>query len=343
MLFGAREGSLVDFACDALIINLFEGVKSPGGGTGAVDRALDGAVSAAIRDEDFRGRLGQTTVIPTQGRIAAKKVILVGLGKAEQLGLRTIMRAAALAARKCQDIRAESIGSILHGAGIGGMSPSVCAKATVLGTALGAYRFTRLKTEDVKPDSIKSFDIIELSPEKLEPIRQGIECGRAISEAVCYARDLVNEPANVVTPSYLADEARRIAADCSFDCVVRGPAEIEAEGFGLLAAVARGSRVEPRFIEIRYTSDAAQKTVAIVGKGITFDSGGYSLKTKDGMEGMKDDMSGAAAVLAAMRAIGRTKPAVNVVALIPAAENMIGGGATHPGDVVRSFDGKTSR
>jgi leucyl aminopeptidase len=341
LLFGARQGSLTDCACDALIVNLFEGVKHPGGGTGTVDRALGGAISAAIQDEDFEGRLGQTTVIPTQGKIASKRVVLVGLGKAEELGIRTIMRAAALAARKCQDLKAGSVGSILHGAGIGGMSPFECAKATILGTALGAYRFTRHKTENVKSDLLDTFDIIELSPEKLEPIRQGIERGQVIAESVTFARDMVNEPSNVVTPAYLADAAKKIADEAGFECGIRGPKEIEAKGFGLLAAVARGSRVEPRFIELTYRSDAAQKTVAIVGKGITFDSGGYSLKNKDGIEGMKDDMAGAAAVLGAMKAVGKLKPAINVTALIPAAENMIGGGAIHPGDVFKSFDGKT--
>lgn len=340
MLFGAKQGSLADFACDAVIVNLFEGVKSPGGGTGAVDRALEGAISAAIQDEDFDGRLGSTTVIPTLGRIAARKVVLVGLGKADELSIRNIMRAAASAARKCQDIKAARVGSILHGAGIGGMSPSECARATILGTALGAYRFTRLKTENHKPD-IETFDIVELSPDKMEPIGLGVERGRIIGESITFARDLVNEPSNVVTPAYLAECAERIAREGGLECVVRGPKEIADQGFGLLAAVAKGSRVEPRFIELRYTAPDARKTVAIIGKGITFDSGGYSLKSKDGMEGMKDDMSGAAAVLGAIRAVALVKPDVNVVALIPAAENMIGGGAIHPGDVVTSFSGKT--
>lgn len=341
MLFGAKQGSLTDCACDALIVNLFEGVRHPGGGTGAVDRALGGAISEAINNDGFEGRLGETAVIPARGKCAAKKVILVGLGKADELGNRTIMRAAASAARKCQDIKAKTVGSILHGAGIGGMSPYECAKATILGTALGAYRFTRHKTEKTPSPDLESFDIVELSPEKLDPIRQGIKRAEIIADAVTYARDLANEPSNVVTPSYLADEAGKIAGEFGFECVIRGPKEIEADGFGLLAAVARGSRVEPRLIELRYKLEAATRTVAIVGKGITFDAGGYCLKNRDGMSGMKDDMSGAADVLAAMKAVGRLQPTVNVIALIPAAENMIGGGAIHPGDVVRSFSGKT--
>lgn len=341
MLFAAKNGSLADIACDTLIVNLFEGVTTPGGGTGAVDAALEGAISRHIHEEDFRGCLGDTAVISTQGRIPSKRVILVGLGKAEELGIRNIMRAAASAARMCQTFRPGTVGSILHGAGIGGMSAYDCAKATVMGTALGAYRFDRHKTESVKPNPIESFDIVELSPDKMDQVAQGMERGRVISDAVVFARDLANEPSNVVTPSYLADVARDIAQEAGFECIVKGPREIEAEGFGLLAAVARGSHVEPRFIELRYRAQAASKTVALVGKGVTFDSGGYSLKNRDGMSGMKDDMSGAAVVLGAMRALGKLKPEVNVTALIPAAENMIGGGAIHPGDVFQSFSEKS--
>ncbi|MCE5198405.1 MAG: leucyl aminopeptidase [Armatimonadota bacterium] len=341
MNISAIQGSLTDQVCDALIVNLFEGVTQPGGGTGAVDRALDGAITGMIKDEEFEGHLGDTLVVPTCGKLPVRKVVVVGLGKREDFDIRKIMRASAKAIRKCRDFKATTVCSILHGAGIGGIDPRDCAKAVALGTILGAYEYIRLKTENVKPNPISAFNIVEMSGEKLDSISCGIHSAQVLGDAITFTRDMANEPSNVVTPSYLAERAEEIARETGVECAVRDRAWIEQNGMGLLAAVARGSVVEPRFIEMRYTATGAKKTVAIVGKGITFDTGGYSLKSTDYMYGMKDDMSGAAAVLAAMRAVGREKPNVNVVALIPATENMIGPTAIHPGDVFKSYDGKT--
>ncbi len=206
---------------------------------------------------------------------------------------------------------------------------------------LGAYEFTRLKTEDVKGNPIERFDIVELSSEKLGKAEQGIRRAQTVGDAIIFTRDLVNEPSNVVTPSYLAELAQSIARESGMAYSVKDRQGIIDAGMGLLAAVAQGSAVEPRFIEIKYQAPDANKTVALVGKGITFDSGGYSLKPTDSMYGMKDDMGGAAAVLAAMQVVGRLKPQINVTALIPAAENMIGSRAIHPGDVFKSLGGKT--
>ncbi|MCL5102798.1 MAG: leucyl aminopeptidase [Armatimonadetes bacterium] len=341
MNFSVIQGSLTDQPSDILIVNLFQGVTEPGGATGAVDRALGGAISELIRDEEFEGSIGQTAVLAACANIPAKKVLLVGLGKREEFGIQAIMRAAASAGRKCRSLRARTVSSILHGAGVAGMPPYDCAKATILGTILGTYEYTRLKTENVKPNTIDQFNIVELSAEKMDSIERGTRLAETLGDAIVFARDLGNEPSNVVTPSYLAELAQEIARDNGMQCRVRDRAEIEEAGMGLIAAVARGSAVEPRFIEIRYESPGASKTVAIIGKGVTFDSGGYSLKPHDSMYGMKDDMSGAADVLATMRAIGKLKPKVNVVALIPSVENMIGGRAIHPGDVFKSYSGKT--
>jgi leucyl aminopeptidase len=341
MKFDVVHGSLTEQSADVLIVNLFEGVKSPGGGTGAIDGALGGQISEVIREEGFEGKLGEITMIRSQGKIPAGKVLLVGLGKSDGFGITEIMRAAGAAARKCRQLRAGTVASILHGAGIAGIPARDCARAVVLGTILGTYEYTRLKTEGVKENSIQEFSIVELSEEKLPEIERGMRYAEVVGDAVTWARDLANDPSNVTTPSSLADAAQEIAREHGMSCRVRDRKGIEDAGMGLIAAVARGSAVEPRFIELRYESQGAGKTIALVGKGVTFDSGGYSLKTPDSMYGMKDDMSGAAVVLAVMRALGRLKPNVNVLALIPAVENMIGGGAIHPGDVFKSYGGKT--
>ena len=337
----AVQGSLVDRACDVLIVNLFEGVKYPGGGTGAVDSALGGALTELIGTEQFDGSLGNTAVAYSCGKIPAKKVLLVGLGKREDFGVQQILQAAGSAAKKCRELQAASVASILHGAGIGGLPVYDCARATALGTMLGSYEFVKYKTEVPKRTELETFEIVELTAAKLPEIERGIEMAGVVGDSITFARDLNNEPSNVVTPSYLASVAEQIAHDFGMECKVLDRKGIEEAGMNLLAAVSRGSAVEPRFIELRYNAPGAKKTVAIIGKGITFDTGGYSLKSHSSMYGMKDDMSGAGAVLAAMRAIGRLKPSVNVVGLAPATENCIGPTAIHPGDVFISLGGKS--
>lgn len=341
MRFEVKQGSLTDEPCDVLIVNLFEGVAAPGGATGAVNGALGGAISEAIHEEEFKGGVGDTLVLRACGALPAKKALVVGLGKSEDFGVLQAMRAAGAAARKCQEMRAKRVAGIAHGAGIGGLDPAEAARATVLGTILGAYQFIRHKTEDVKPSSLESFALVELSADKVALMERGVRRAESLGDAITLARDLANEPSNVVTPSYLAEVAEEIAAEAGMECRVLDRAGIEKAGMGLLAAVSRGASVEPRFIEIRYRSPASRKTVAIVGKGITFDTGGYSLKPSDSMYGMKDDMSGAACVLAAMRAVGRLRPEINVIGLIPATENILSDKAIHPGDVFRSYGGKT--
>jgi leucyl aminopeptidase len=341
MNIGVKQGSLTEAQCDALIVNLFEGVKRPGGGTGAVDQALGGAISKQIADEEFEGKLGECMIVRPTTDFPAKKIIVVGLGKSEDFGVLEIMKAAAGAIRKCKHIKARKVASIVHGAGIAGLPAFVCARATALGTILGGYEFIRFKTEDVKNNAIDSLDVVELSSDKIADIERGIERARLIGDAVTLTRDLVNEPSNVVTPSYLADLAQSIAKDYGMKCKVMDRKEFEEAGMGLYAAVAKGAVVEPKFIELKYEHPEATKTIALIGKGITFDTGGYSLKNTDSMYRMKDDMSGAGAVLAAMRAAGKIKPKVNILALVAATENAIGPVAIHPGDVVKSFGGKT--
>ncbi len=340
MDFNVVCGSLTEQPSDVLIVNLFQGVKSPGGGTGAVDKALKGMITEVIRDDDFEGKLGEMTVIRVSGQIPVKKVLLVGLGKSESFGLSEVMRASAVAARKCRELKAESVTSILHGAGIAGLPAFECAKAVVQGAILGAYEYIRFKTEDGKANPIRSFSIVEIDADKLPEIERGMRLAEVIGDSVVWARDVINEPSNLVNPPYLAKLAQEIAGEYGFECKILDRKAIEEAGMGLIAAVARGSEIEPRFIELKYKAPGASKTVAIVGKGVTFDAGGYSLKSADGMYGMKDDMSGAGAVLAAMRAVGKLKPNVNVIALVPAVENLIGARAIHPGDIFKSYNGK---
>jgi leucyl aminopeptidase len=340
MEYNVVHGSLTGQPSDVLIVNLFEGVKAPGGGTGAVDRALDGAITSLIEDGDFEGKLGETIVVRGCKGIPGKRVMLVGLGKSQDFGVPQVMRAAAAAARKSHELKARTVAGILHGAGIAGLPAFDCAKAVVQGTILGAYEYTRLKTQDVKAQ-IETFSIVEMASEKISEIERGARVGEVVGEAVAWARDLINGPSNYVDPSYLAGVARELADQFGFECRVRDRKEIEESGMGLVAAVSRGSSVEPRFIELKYDAPGASKTVAIVGKGVTFDAGGYSLKSSESMYGMKDDMAGAAAVLAAMRGVGKLKPNVSVLALVPAVENLIGATAIHPGDVFKSYGGKT--
>lgn len=341
MRFEAIQQSLAEAECDVLVVNLFEGVTQPQGATGAVDRAVDSAITNLIERESFEGKLGHTADLTPCGGVRAAKIVLVGLGKQEELDADKIRQASSAAARRARSLSAKRVATVLHGGGAGGIDPATAAAALVQSMILGTYQFTKHKTADVTPNTIDQVDIVEMDSDKIDPIKAGIARGRLIAEAISYARDLTNEPANIVTPSYLAEQARTIAARSDIDCQIVERDGIENTGMNLLLAVSKGSRQEPKFIIMRYSNPKAQKTVALIGKGITFDSGGINLKPTESLQNMKDDMAGAAAVLAAMRAVGELRPELNVLGLIPATENMIGGNATRVGDIITGLSGKT--
>ncbi len=338
------HGSVVETPCDALVVNLFQGVTAPGGATGAVDQALGGVIRQAVADGELRGRLKEALVVPTYGRLPARRVLVAGLGPREQFSLDRVRQAAAHAARAARRAGSRQVASIVHGAGVGGLEPEAAAQATVEGTVLGLYRFRELKTtgdEEGDQADVTGFTLVERDPGRLEAIRRGAERGRRYAEATCLARDLMNRPANLMTPAALAEAARAMAAETGLECEVLDENDLARMGMGAFLGVAQGSAQPPRLILLRYRPRDARHTLALVGKALTFDSGGLSLKGAERMEEMKFDMGGGAAVLGAMRLVAQEQPAVNVLGVVAAAENMPGGRAQRPGDVVRAMNGRT--
>lgn len=341
MRFDVVQRSLAEAECDVLVVNLFEGVKEATGATGAVDKALGGAISALIERENFEGKIGQVADLTPCGAVPAARVIIVGLGKAEEFDMAKARRASSAAARRARDFKAKKVSTVLHGTGAGSIDAATAAQALVEGAMLGTYEFNRHKTGDVKPNTLEVVEICETDASKMDAIKSGMAKGEIIADAINLARDLTNEPGNFATPTYLATQAKAIAAETGLECKVFGREEIKQMGMGLLYAVAQGSHEEPKFIVMKYTKPGATKTIAIVGKGLTFDAGGLNIKVGGGMDSMKDDMSGGGVVISAMKAIAALKPNVNVLGLVPATENLPGGGAVKPGDIITGLSGKT--
>jgi len=335
-----ERGDIAQYKADAIVVNLFEGITAPGGGTGAVDRALDGAISRVIADGDCRGKDGELTLIHTLGKIPAPRVLVAGLGKSDKFSLDKIRNLSASVARYLHRARCATIASITHGAGIAGLDPEACAQAIAEGTLLGLYRFHRHKKPPEDEVEVQELCLVEHDEARLDAVRRGVERGVVLAEAANFARDLANEPSNVLTPTELATRAQAWAQDAGLECEVFDKPWIEQQGMGSFLGVAQGSAQPPKFIVLRYKGGGAQH-LALVGKGITFDTGGISIKPAAGMEEMKGDMAGGAAVIAAMGAIARLKPSINVTGIVPATENMPGGNAIKPGDILRAMTGTT--
>ena len=337
----AREAATV--RADALIVNLFQGVKRPGGVTGAVDQALDGAISKLIASGEIKGTKNQTTVIHVFGQIPAARVLVLGLGPRRDCSLETLANGMAVACRVLRTAGAKRIATVLHGAGEGGLGAEASAQAITEGAILGLYKFQKPNKPNDDEARIARVTIVERSRAKLPAIRQGIETGRAVAESATLARDMSNSPANLMTPSHMAEIAHRVAGESGLDIEVFEREEMERLGMGAIIGVAKGTAQPPKFIVLKYVGDPARKdkVMGLVGKGVTFDSGGISLKPAGGMAEMKTDMSGGGAVIAAMRAIGLLKPKINVTGLVPASENLPSSTAQKPGDVVTALNGKT--
>ncbi|MCS6801011.1 MAG: leucyl aminopeptidase [Chloroflexota bacterium] len=333
-------GDITTVDADSVVVNLFEGVTAPGGATGAMDRALGGVISSLIANGDLKGKLNEVVIIPGRPDGGARRVAIVGLGKAAEFTLDRVRQVSAEAARALRSRGARRIATIVHGAGIGGLDPGASARATVEGALLGLYRFRGYRSSDDTPD-IEELIIVEREAARIPAIEAAVARGVILAEAQNLARDLQNEPANRLTPTLLAERARAALEPYGVEVAVYDVAWMREKGMGALLGVAQGSAEPPCFLELRYRGQDDRPPVGLVGKGITFDSGGISIKPAEGMEWMKTDMSGGAAVIGALQAIARLKLPRSVVGLIPATENMPGGRAQRPGDVVRTMHGKT--
>jgi leucyl aminopeptidase len=339
--FDLSTASPAEVAADLLILPFYQGRK-PGPGVEAVGKALGIDLVATLKEHQVVGRAGDSFTFPTLGKIPARTVMLVGVGTKEEAGGGMIRKAMLRVAPRVSKFA--RVASLVHAAG---GEPDDSMHAFAEGITLGTYRFDRYKQRPIDDESkerrvLKKVTALVDGAANTRSLKAALRRGRVYAEATNWARDLVNTPALDATPEYLAKEATEMAARTGLTCKVWTKAELEEAGFGGIVGVGSGSRNEPRLIELGYQGDGDAAPIALTGKGVTFDSGGLSLKQPDWMETMKDDMGGAAAMLAAMRAIALLKPKANVIAAIPTAENMPGGAAIRPGDVLRHYGGKTS-
>ena len=325
-----------------LVVNLFEGETKPGGGTGAVDRALGGAISQLIAQGDIRGKAGELTLIHTMGKIASPRVLVAGLGKSKDFDVDDVRDLMANAVRFVRKPGIKTMATIAHGAGIAGLDAEACAQAIAEGAILGSYRFTRHKAPDKDAAEITGVTIIENDATKVAAMGAAAARGVIVAEATNLARDLANEPANHLTPTELASRAQKLARETGVACEILEQSDMERKGMGSLLSVAAGSAQPAKLVRLSYMGRGGEGfDLALVGKGITFDTGGISIKPAANMDAMKADMTGAASVIAAIGAIARLKAKINVVAIAPCTENMPGGNATKPGDVVTAMNGRT--
>jgi leucyl aminopeptidase len=303
----------------------------------ALDQQTGGAIGRVLSSGDFTGKRDETAVLYPSG--PAARVLLVGLGKAEEVDRGVLRRAASIAAKRARSFGVPRAAFHLPAEACGTVSPSEVGQAIAEGSAQGAWQYNEMKkpAEDKKPP-LERMEL--LSQDGRPELSRGHATGQAIGAGQTFARSIQVLPGNVCTPSFVAERARELAQRYGFEITVLDKAAIIREKMGALMSVAQGSAEEPRFIAIEYKGSAAAPVV-LVGKGVTFDTGGISIKPAQNMEDMKYDMSGAAAVLGTFEMLGRLKPSVHVVGLIPSTENMPSGTAVKPGDVVTSHLGKT--
>jgi len=331
--FNLNRENILKVKCDVLVVGRFEKVRFAES-VRNVDKALGGALSRISEEEKFGGELGKSIMVNTLGRIGAERVLLVGLGKKSRFSPDVARRVGVLALRKSKSFSQ----SIVYDLPVVGRRGDFAG--LIEGTMLGSYEFDKYKSNK-KGQGIKKVEFISNGMNE-EEFGKELKFAKVISEATNFTRDLVNEPPMVLTPTKLAIIAREIAEEGGLECEIFDREEMEERGMGALLAVSRGSEEPPKFIRLTYRpKKGGRKTVALVGKGITFDSGGLCIKPRESMKTMKMDMSGAACVLAVMKAISKLGPSVKVHGIISSTENMPGAKAYKPDDIIRNMSGKT--
>jgi leucyl aminopeptidase len=340
-----RTGKPLETAADVLVLGVWafavkDGKKAKGAlpeALESLDQALGGGLAPIVAKEEFTGKRDQSLSLPTFGKLPASRVLIVGLGAKVGYADGDARTFAAKAARAANGEKAKSLAL--------GIPEGLETRLRPLaeGLELGAYRFTKYLTGDRKPKAeLTEVQIVTGSKAGGAQAKKDLELGQKVAAGVLLSRDLSNEPPNVLTPAALATAAQVAAKMYGFECTVFDFKEIKRRGMQLIQAVGQGSANEPRFVHMAYVpKQKPKKRIVFVGKGITFDSGGISIKPAAGMGEMKHDMSGAANVVGLMVSVAALKPKCEVHCILAAAENMPDGGAYRPGDVWGSLDGKS--
>ena len=343
MRINVTEGDITKIQVDGIIVSLCEDsgrLGLPTAAVVAVDTLLGGAIGAQMDAGGFKGKPGEVIVVHSLGNVAARLVAVCGLGKQSEVSADRVRDAAAESCRALRKLGCRSVATTLLGAGSAALDSAVSARAIAEGAGLGLYVFTKYKAPE--GPEVESVTIVARDASAVAGLSKAADEGVVLSEATNLARDMVNEPANYMTPSRMAEMAQDLAARYGLKATVFSRDDMVSMGMGALLGVAQGSAEPPKFIRLDYNGAVpdAPRT-ALIGKAITFDSGGISIKPSEGLAEMKDDMAGGASVMAALWAIARLELSANVSALVPATENLPGGKAFRPGDILKSMSGKT--
>ena len=322
-----QAGNILQAESDLAVLATFE------------DAPLPAEVSELLEPADFHGRANQTLLLYPRGAVRPRRLLLVGWGKREKATAETIRRASAIAVKEAQRLKVAAIS-----VGVTGdiaLDSQVAAQAFAEGIELGAYRFWRYRT-GLTDEQTFEVELATVFSKTGEQTSTGIANGQTIARGVNFARDLVNGPGYAMHPPEMGEEAVKLGQRLGLKVTVLDMSQLIEQGFGGILAVGKGSEHEPRFIAMEYgKAGKGTPTICLVGKGLTFDSGGLSLKPAEAMETMKSDMGGAAAVFGAMQAAAELKLPLHLVGLVSAAENMPSSNAYRPGDIVKSLSGKT--
>ena len=337
-----KKGEITEFRTEAAIVPCFEGRRELQGKVKLLDKKSGGLIKEIIGAGDFEGKLFELSVRYTGGIVPAKRIVLVGVGKKADFTTEKLRGAFATAAQCVRSLKIKEFSTSLDFI-FSNRPRDEIARAVVEGVSLGLYQYTSFKTIDRdKIRAIKEFTIIEENEKAYNIIRAAAKEAEIISCAVCFARDMVSAPGNEMTPTDMAHEARKIAKRRNVKLKVLNETEMNKIGMSAFLGVARGSEEPAKFIILEYWGGKkSDPPVALVGKGLTFDSGGISIKPSEKMDEMKSDMAGGAAVMGAIMAAADLSLKVNAVGLIPATENLPGGRAYKPGDILKSLSGQT--
>jgi leucyl aminopeptidase len=330
-------------SAEVLVLTHCEGEGLAPQDAALLDRALGGSLRKLVQSKEFEGKANEVLLYHTQGTVPAKRLALVGLGKQSEVTLETIRQALGSAAKRVRQAKVGSFSVALPTVTPDGMSSLEVAQAMVEGAILGSYQFTVYRSDAVSGQDVAGMKILIPQKGQLRQVTEGVRRGIATAEATVFVRDLCNHPSNVLTPTRVASEAKAIAKAEGITIKILEQKEMERLGMGALLGVARGSQEPPKFIILEYNGAKKkdERPVVLVGKTITFDTGGISLKPAENMEHMKADMTGGAEVLASIRAAARLKLPLRLISILPVAENMPGGRAMKPGDIVKTLSGKT--